>query len=84
MKAFGTLLSCALLVAGCTQVIDQFYSKDDFNTQSFQADIAQCKERSASLVAMRMNADNSKAQADDEIIRECMTSKGYMVQLETK
>jgi len=84
MKAFNTLLSSALLVAGCTQVIDQSYSKDDFNTQSFQADIAQCKERSSSFVAMRMNGDDSKAPADDEIIRECMTSKGYMVQLETK
>jgi hypothetical protein len=84
MKVFGTLLGSALLVAGCTQVIDQFYSKDDFNTQSFQADISECKERGPSLAAMRVNANDSKARTDDEKLQECMISKGYVVQLETK
>ena len=84
MKAFGTVLTSAILAAGCTQVIDQFYSKSDFDMESFRADISECKERNASLVAMRVNADDSKAQADDQIVRDCMTSKGYMVQLETK
>jgi len=36
MKVFGTVLTSALLVAGCAQVIDQVYSKKDFNTQSFR------------------------------------------------
>ena len=84
MKAFSAVLTSALLAAGCTQVIDQSYSKNDFDMQSFRADISECKERSSSFVAMRVNAEDSKAQLNDELVRECMTSKGYMVQLETK
>ena len=65
-------------------MIDQLYSKKDFNTLSFQANISDCKERSPSFAAMRVNADNSKARTDDEMVRECMISKGYIVQFETK
>ena len=84
MKAFGSVLTTALLLAGCTQVVDQFYSKNDFNTQSFRADISECRERSPSFVALRMKAEDTTAQADDPIVRECMISKGYVVQFETK
>jgi hypothetical protein len=42
MKAFSTLLTGALLVAGCSQVIDQFYSKKNFDAQTFNADISEC------------------------------------------
>ena len=55
MKAVNAVLS-ALLVAGCSQVIDQFYSKKNFDTQYFNADIAQCKEHNPSFVAMRIGA----------------------------
>jgi PBP1b-binding outer membrane lipoprotein LpoB len=84
MKAFATVLTSALLLAGCSQVIDQFYSKKEFNMQSFQTDISECKKRSPSFVAMRVNAVEPKAEVDDAMVRECMISKGYMVQFETK
>jgi outer membrane murein-binding lipoprotein Lpp len=58
MKAVNAVLS-ALLVAGCSQVIDQFYSKKNFDTQSFTADIAQCKEHNPSF-AMHIGAAESK------------------------
>ena len=83
MKAVNAVLS-VLLVAGCSQVIDQFYSKKNFDTQSFKADIAQCKEHNPSFVAMDVGATESKDQVDDAIVRECMKAKGYIVQLETK
>jgi len=69
MKAFSTLLTSALLVAGCSQVIDQFYSKKNFDAQTFNADISECKERNS---------------VDGAMVRECMKAKGYIVQLETK
>ena len=85
MKAFGAVLTSALLVAGCSQVIDPFYySKKDFNAQSFHADISQCRKRNPSFVAMRANTVESKAQVDDAMVRECMKAKGYIVQLQTK
>ena len=83
MKAFSTLLTSALLVAGC-QVIDQFYSKKNFDAQTFKADISECKERNSSLAAMHVDAVEPKKQIDDAIVGECMKAKGYIVQLETK
>jgi PBP1b-binding outer membrane lipoprotein LpoB len=84
MKAFSTLLISALLVAGCSQVIDQFYSKKNFNAQTFNADISECKEQNSSLAAMHVDAVEPKNQVDDAMVRECMKAKGYVVQLETK
>jgi hypothetical protein len=83
MKLFSSVLTIALLVAGCSQVIDQFYSKRNFDTQSFNADISECKERNASLVAMHVDAVEPDNQVDDATVRECMKAKGYMIQLET-
>ncbi len=84
MKAFSAALISALLVAGCSQVIDQFYSRKDFNAQSFRTDISQCKKRNPSFVAMRMNTVESNAPFDDAMVRECMKARGYTVQLQTK
>jgi hypothetical protein len=84
MKASGAVLTIALLVAGCSQVIDQFYTKKDFNAQSFHADITQCRKRNPSFVAMRVNSVEAKPQVDDAMVRECMKAKGYIVQLQTK
>jgi hypothetical protein len=72
-----------VLVAGCSQVIDQFYSKSNFDMQSFNADISECKKRS-SFTARHTAAVETKDQVDDPIVRECMTAKGYVVQSETK
>ena len=84
MKVVSTVIASTLLAAGCSQVIDQFYSKENFNTQSFNADILQCKKRNASFVAL--GGDNSQASepVDDAIVRECMKAKGYEVTVETK
>jgi hypothetical protein len=79
MKAFGAVLTSALLLAGCSQVIDQFYSKKNFDAESFKADISECKQRNSS--AVHADAEN---QVDDAMVGDCMRAKGYMVQLETK
>jgi hypothetical protein len=84
MKAVSAVLTSALLLAGCSQVIDQFYSKENFDLQSFNADISECKERNPSFVTMHVDAAEPKDQVDDAMVRECMKAKGYMVQLETK
>jgi hypothetical protein len=83
MRAVSALVTSALLLAGCSQVIDQFYSKENFNMQSFNADISDCKQGNPSFVAMH-DAAESKDQVDDAVVRDCMKAKGYAVQLETK
>jgi hypothetical protein len=83
MKVFCTIVTSGLLVAGCSQVIDQFYSKSNFDMQSFNADISECKKRS-SFTAVHTSVEEPKDQVDDPIVRECMMAKGYVVQLETR
>jgi hypothetical protein len=84
MKVVSTVLTGALIIAGCSQVIDQFYSKKNFDAQSFNADISECKERNPSSVAMHVDIAQSTEAVDDAIIRECMKAKGYAVQTEAK
>jgi len=82
MKALSGLLTSALLLAGCSQVIDQFYAKANFDAQSFNADLSRCKQRSVSM--MHVDAVQPKTQVDDPAVSECMKAKGYTVELETK
>ena len=65
-------------------MIDQFYSKKNFDTRSFNADISECKEQNPSVVAMHIDAAEPREQVDDAMVRECMKPKGYAVQIETK
>jgi hypothetical protein len=75
----------ALLISGCAQVTDQLYSKKNFNSQSFVADMSECKRQNPSFVAIRGDvADSRDRNTDDTMVRECMKGKGYTVQLETK
>ena len=84
VKAVSALLASGVLLAGCSQVIDQFYSKENFNIRSFNADISECKEQNPSVVAMHIDAAEPREQVDDAMVRECMKAKGYAVQIETK
>jgi hypothetical protein len=69
-----------LLVAECSQVIDRF----NFDTQSFNADISECKQRNSSSVATRIDTAQPAEPVDDAVIRECRKARGYAVQMETK
>ena len=80
----SAVLTSALLLAGCSQAIDQFDSKKNFDMQPFNADISECKEQNSSFVAKHIDGGEPKEQVDDAMIRECMKVKGYAVQIETK
>ncbi len=87
MKSKCSLALTALLMSGCTQVTDQLYSKKDFTSQTFVADMSECKRQNPSFVAIRGYAADSKdrnSYPDDTMVRECMKGKGYTLQLETK
>jgi hypothetical protein len=45
MKAKGFLLMTTLLISGCAQVNDQFYSKKNFTSESFRADASDVNAR---------------------------------------
>ena len=80
-------LMTALLVAGCTQVNDQFYSKKNFTSQSFLADVSECKRLNPSFVAIQSyvaDGQDRTSHVDDAMVHDCMKAKGYDIQLQTK
>jgi PBP1b-binding outer membrane lipoprotein LpoB len=86
MKSKCFLTLSALLMSGCAQVNDQIYSKKNFTSQSFDADISECKRQNPSFVAIRSYVADSqdRTYSDDAMVRDCMNAKGYTIQLETK
>ena len=87
MKSKCSLALCLLLMSGCAQVNDQFYSKNNFTSQTFAVDMSECKRQNPSFVAIRGYVPDSRdrnSYTDDTMVRECMKGKGYTVQLETK
>jgi hypothetical protein len=53
MKAKGFLLMTTLLISGCAQVNDQFYSKKNFTSESFRADASECKRQNPFFAAIQ-------------------------------
>ena len=86
MKSKCFLVMSSLLLSGCAQVNDQFYSKKNFTSQSFVADISECKRQNPSFVAIRSYVEETqdRTYSDDAMVRECMKGKGYTIQVETK
>jgi hypothetical protein len=87
MKSKCFLLMTALLTSGCTQVNDQFYSKKNFTSQSFRADVSECKRQNPSFVAIQSYVADSQDRTsyiDDSMVRDCMKAKGYDIQVQTK
>jgi PBP1b-binding outer membrane lipoprotein LpoB len=80
MKAGCLLLCCALMLAGCSQVINYTYSKKNFTSPIFKADLSECK-RHRSLV----NAYPAEPQELHEAhVRHCMKAKGYRIEAEVR
>jgi hypothetical protein len=81
------LLTATLVVAGCTQVNDQLYSKKNFTSETFAADASKCKRLNPSFVAMQSYVADSQdhtSHVDNAMVRDCMKAKGYDIQLQTK
>jgi hypothetical protein len=87
MKPKCFLLMTALLISGCAPVTDQLYSKKNFTSQSFRADVSECNRRNPSFVAIQGHVADShdrNSYIDDAMVRDCMKAKGYDIQLQSK
>jgi hypothetical protein len=87
MKAKCFLLMTTLLISGCAQVNDQFYSKKNFTSESFRADASECKRQNPSFVAIQSYVADSQdrtSNIDDAMVSDCMKAKGYDIQVQTK
>jgi hypothetical protein len=83
MKAACCLFGSNLLLAACSEAASYTYSKANFTSPAFKADLSACKHFKSSTV-YRAGAGGREAALDDATVGECMKAKGYTVQLETK
>jgi hypothetical protein len=83
MKAACCLFGSNLLLAACSEAASYTYSKANFTSPAFKADLSACKHFKSSTV-YRAGAGRREAAPDDATVGECMKAKGYTVQLETK
>jgi hypothetical protein len=75
------------LISGCAQVNNQFYSKKNFTSLSFHADVSECKRQNPSFVAIQSYVADSEDRTsynDDAMVRDCMKAKGYDIQVQSK
>jgi hypothetical protein len=83
MKAACCLFGSNLLLAACSEAASYTYSKANFTSPAFKADLSACKHFKSSMV-YRAGAGGREAALDGATVGECMKAKGYTVQLETK
>ncbi len=82
MRAICFLLGSTFLLVSCSQALDYTYSKKNFTTSSFQADLSACRQRTRSISAFQTPPPEQLAQLDDAAERDCMISKGYTISTE--
>jgi PBP1b-binding outer membrane lipoprotein LpoB len=73
MRVMGTVLTSALLLSGCSQISEHFYSKKNFNSQSFEGDIADCKRQNVAFMALASSAfrrEGAGRRCDDPRVHE--------------
>jgi uncharacterized protein YceK len=80
MRVVSIVLTSALLLSACSRISEHFYSKKGFDSQSFEADVAECKRQNSSFLTLQSPAADVKERADDVMIRECMKAKGYTIE----
>jgi hypothetical protein len=76
------LLGCTVLLTACSQTIEYTYSKGNFTSSTFEADLSACKHQRPSVSAFQKLSQEQRAQLDDAAERDCMVNKGYKIQTE--
>jgi hypothetical protein len=84
MKATGFLLGSALFLMACSQAINYTYSKKNFTSSTFEADIAACKHHSSPIRAYQEIPRDQQPPLDDAAVRNCMKIKGYKIETEAR
>jgi hypothetical protein len=82
MKARCLLLGCVVMLTGCSQALDYTYSKRNFTSLTFQADLSACKHQCPSISAFQTPSQEQRAQLDDAAVQDCMITKGYKIETE--
>ena len=83
MKATGFLLGSTLLLAACSQAINYTYSRKNFTSPTFEADLSACKLHKSTITAYQRFAEQ-QPPLDDAAVRDCMKAKGYKIETEAR
>jgi hypothetical protein len=75
-------VGCVVVLAGCSQAVDYTYSKRNFTSSTFEADLSACKRQSAPISAFQNLPEEKRAQPDDAAVQDCMVTKGYKIETE--
>jgi hypothetical protein len=84
MKATGFLLGSTLLLAACSQAINYTYSRKNFTSPTFEADLSACKLHKSTITAYQKIPREQQPPLDDTAVRDCMKAKGYKIEMEAR
>jgi hypothetical protein len=84
MKAMGFLLGSALFLAACTRAINYTYSKKNFTSPTFEADLSACKHGKSPVTSYQEVPRGQQPLLDDATVRDCMKAKGYKIETEAR
>jgi hypothetical protein len=82
MKATGFLLGSTLLLAACSQAINYTYSRKNFTSPTFEADLSACELHKSTITAYQKIPREQQPRLDDAAVRDCMKAKGYKIETE--
>jgi hypothetical protein len=83
MKAVCCLVGSNLLLAACNEAASYTYSKANFTSPTFKADLSACRHFRSST-AYQVGLGGRETAQDGAPVRDCMKAKGYIVQLENR
>jgi hypothetical protein len=79
MRSAAVVVGSVFVLAACSQAIDCTYSRKNFSSSTFEADLSACKHQSPPLSAFQTPPQEKRAQLDDAAVRDCMMTKGYKI-----
>jgi hypothetical protein len=83
-RPIGFLLTNALLLANCSQITNYTYARKIFTNTKFESDLAACRHQNSSVSAFQTPPPDQRTQLDDATVRDCMKTKGYMIETEAR
>ena len=69
---------------GLHQAINYTYSRKNFTSPTFEADLSACKLHKSTITAYQKIPREQQPPLDDAAVRDCMKAKGYKIETEAR
>lgn len=80
MRETCLVLGCALMLGDCSQASNYTYSKRNFTSPTFEADLSECKRHHSPMSAYQTEPQ----ELHEAQVRDCMKAKGYRIETEAQ